>query len=486
MVTAMSDELATDFFKSARSQMDQTVRWHLIILAALLYLDVGIVRPYVGMMAEKAAVTEDIKTKEAIRNAIAPAREGAKALAVDVADRVKTVSTGLVDDLKARFGQLDMLISQISQFTDQEALLADQKELDPETILKPLLSEHNSATHWQMQSPMQAPIQTQMQLPEPELLITQPVPGNLATFLVRQGREYGSASTMTDELDAYVQAAVIMPAFDQANAQWQQQADAIQVKGQKAIEAIRVAREKLSDPPKSLTTLEASIEGLNRVAGELHLTPPGNTGWWRTVPGKVSSVYEMMQMVQHGIGEANTAEASLAKIQEEIEAAMAIGDKLARDIDQSVEALNRQATELQAQLGKIGGPLGVVSFGLATLAPLLPAIIAAASGICLLLTVRALHRMRLAVERATTEEGRNLLQPWLLDTAGRNTLGATLWALAVTLSLVVWIGWVAWEVRTLPVPLLSPLAILALSIFVIVGIRLWLWWEAILSLRVRT
>ena len=164
-------------------------------------------------------------------------------------------------------------------------------------------------------------------------------------------------------------------------------------------------------------------------------------------------------------------EAKVAEIVSQKEAAL---DK----IGAALADLDKQAADLQSQLGELGGPLKVVSFKLAQLAPLMPLIVGLALGGITLWTADGLRRMSLAARLAGEEGEGRVVRTWLASAAGGSRPKIATLETSLGLISVAWVVVAARSVSSLAAPFLTPAMILTGAILVVVAARLYHWSRA--------
>ena len=144
--------------------------------------------------------------------------------------------------------------------------------------------------------------------------------------------------------------------------------------------------------------------------------------------------------------------------------------------------LNKQAADLQSQLGEIGAPLKVFSFKLSEIAPLMPMIIAARSlrwppGLRV-----SLRRMALAAELVDGDADRTALRKWLHAVAGGSRIRVAGMELVVAMAAAAWVLVAARDVAPLAAPFWSQPVLAAIAVVVVIAARVYRWRSTVLAI----
>lgn len=467
----MANDLALEVFKAARSQVETTARWHVIVLVALAYFHLAIVVPYGASSAKKLAIERDIAEQRATQAALAPASELARDLATAVSEHARDVSNALLQDLVDRFARLNDIVLALGSMEPSDA------EGKPGAAL--------------FQQPQSAFNVQQMQIPNlPAMQTSDPVAGAGDALepmdpALRRSLASGPAGDggLESGLQAYVDQALVGPAFDRADTEWRERhLPALEARGRDALDAVQAAAHQTEAARDELGRISGSIDALLGQARALRFEPPADPGWWRTVAGKESSIDSMMQDLGGGVETAAAAQVDLQAFLDGVETTVHEQEMLSDSVAAALADLEQQAKELQAQLGEIGGPLKIVSFRLAVLAPLLPVIIAGASGVASLLTAEALRRMCVAVTLTGDPGERDRLRPWLAEAAGRGRRRVTVRAVAISAVLGAWLLATLLVTRPLAAFFVPNAVLLAVALVFLAGCRFWLWRRSLRAL----
>lgn len=451
----MADDLSQEFFTSAKAQLDAAAKWQVLVLVALLYFQFGIVAPFGAKSAEQHATDIELADQRALQQAIAPAATRAKEFSGQVKDATGRTSEVLLTALVNRFGKLNQIVANLADMPPDSAAGDEGAALfaaRPEQL--------------QMQ---------QVQLPDPTNIDLPPMDEGLRRFLAQSGNQVGGG--LTPELESYIQAAVIAPAFEQANDHWQTiELPSVEPGADAALEAIADAKVQTVKATTELEALETSVTNLRDQVRALRFAPPAGSAWWRSVAEKGQSIRTMLGALSDGIQSAAQSQLNLAALQSQAEAAIGNQQKASAEIAQELARLEAQAVELQAQLGELGGPLKVIAFKLSLLAPLLPLIIAAVIAGGSLWIAAALRKMCRALTLPIRSEQHANMQAWLKDIAGGTHRRLMLREGLILAVLLVWIVAAICLTRRIEAPLLPHALTAALSVLLVIAARGWLWW----------
>ncbi len=458
----MADDLATDIFKTARIQHERIVRWHLIVLAALLYLHLGIILPFAHKSAEKDSVDLRLAEQREILTSTLTVSAAAQQLGEGVRNAADEISSFVVLELVARFKKLDERVAALPDMPDGAA--------DAAQDLAPI----------DFSGPQQQQQQQQQQL---RRVLPAFVP-ELARLISRYGNSLGGAEHFQLKLDAYIEEFVVKPVFDEARGIWDRRyVQRIDDLTRTAMAALNSAKET-DHASKELIQLESSIEMLNQRVHAVDFTPPHDAGWWRTVIGKEDTIKRMLARLAADIEGVGHSTVNLETLRTQVEATVSESEMLSKEIEAEIKRLQEDAKDLQSQLGEIGGPLKVVSFELDVLGPLLPAIIAVASGIFSLMTSESLRKMSFAVTVAGAQSGSAELKPWLADAAGRSAWKMTAKLAVFSCAMGFWIIAAVFDVMPLEPAFLSHASVAAIALAVYIACRVLLWKRAAAAIRI--
>jgi len=105
----MADDLGVQFFTTANAQHEGVTKWYLIVLAVLAYLHFALVVPFAEQTARKAEVDRELAANRTLGDQLTtPIVDSVTALETHLRADVKTVTTGLRNDLVARFDVLTL------------------------------------------------------------------------------------------------------------------------------------------------------------------------------------------------------------------------------------------------------------------------------------------------------------------------------------------------------------------------------------------
>jgi hypothetical protein len=465
-------DLGVQFFTAAKAQHESGAKWSLIVLVLLLYFHLAIAGPYAQQTADKAEVDRALDANRKVEAQLDPIAKSAAAFVVRIDDELTTVSTSLRDDLVAHFGALDAAIRQLSDLTPDDA------EGEPGGQVFTSLEDPRFAQQQQQQQ--------QQQAPPPEDLAARlaPMPPDLRRLVATAAQTGDANQQYAEEIERYITASIITPAFARANALWTERhlpgladdAATLNTEVERGIAAGGSAAELL----KQLRTAVAALLG---EAKQLSFAPPSDAGWWRSVAGKEESIRAMVDAMKRGAENIGVQQEKLQAAKDEVSKSVQANLERAKQIDDALAELEKQARDLQAQLGEIGEPLKVVSVRLSLLAPLLPLVIALAIAALTLWRAEALRRMRFAAGLVPSGAEGEVLRRWLQEAAGGSARLLAAREVAIAGIALAWML-AAWrEVRTLPAPQLSDLEIIGLAMAALIGARAYHWRQSALALR---
>lgn len=306
-----------------------------------------------------------------------------------------------------------------------------------------------------------------------------PMPPALRRMVATAAQTGDANPEYAGEIERYISASIITPAFARANALWTSRhlpglasnATALNAEIEGGIAGAGSAGEQLKQ-------LRTAVASLLDEAQRLSFVPPADEGWWRSVAGKEESIGAMVDAMRRGAEKLGAEQGKLQAAKDEVSKSVQANLERIKQIDDALADLERQARELQAQLGEIGEPLKVVSVRLSVLAPLLPLVIALAIAALTLWRAEALRRMRFAASLVPSGAEGDVLRRWLLEAAGGS---ARLLAAREIVIAGIAIAWVlaAWRgVRVLPAPHLSEREIVGLALAALIVARAYHWYQS--------
>jgi hypothetical protein len=443
-------DLSEEFFTAAKSQHDAAAKWQVLVVVALLYFHFGIVLPFAEVSTDKAGTDRELTEQRQRRDVIAPASGRTR----EFGDQVKALVDASADFLLAekvkRFRKLNEAVSGLTNMSAEDAA---------------------GEAGARLFEPRQPQIQMQQQpLPDADDVALPPMSAELRA-IVAQNR---SNDELPASLIAYIQDAIILPAFDMANARVESQdMPAIETAAESALAAIDAAR--LAAPNAELDAASASVTALRDQVRAFRFAPPQGTEWWRSVAAKASSIRAMLADVDRDIGNASRAHIDLSAIQAQTMATITAGEQLSQKLKDDLDELEEKSRELQSKFTELGGPLAVITFKLSQLAPLLPLIVAAAIAGGSLWIAQILRKMCLALALPVRGDQEPNMKAWLRNIAGgdrRRLLAREGLILALLLA---WIGAAIYLTQQFEAIWLPHALTGALSVILVIGARAWLW-----------
>jgi hypothetical protein len=509
----VADDLGVQYFTTAKSQHEAVGKWRLMVIAAIAYLHVALVVPFAEQTGEKSTVDREIADFRSAEAALSPLLTSAEGFASRVQTSAENLANGLRDDLVSGFSSLGLLVEGLRSLGADEAAgdagaaFVEGDPGQPPQIQMQMQMPVDDVSNLPMQQSLNLPVQQQLQdLQRQEPPIQQqiqvpmeqsPMQGQLlpppvflspmASELRRQVADnsaFPGPGEVSAEFADYIDAAIIAPAFQKANDAWRAwNLPDLKTQAESLTREIEGAKAAAQSATAELDSLAAAVAALGEAAEKLAFAPPSDPRWWVTVAGKESSIRTMMEGFTQEV--ANVGERQVALRTLEAKVSAIVGQKTATldRINAALAALDKQATDLQSQLGELGGPLKAVSFKLELLAPLLPLIVGVALAGFAIWGAEGLRRMTLAARLASDEPGR-VIRGWLKAAAGGSTFRLALQEVFFAALSVGWIILAARAVESLAVPFLRPPAILATAIGTVVAARLYHWYLAAAAIAV--
>jgi methyl-accepting chemotaxis protein len=466
-------DLGVQFFTAAKSQHESGAKWSLIVLVLLLYFHLAIAGPYARQTADKAEVDRALEDNRKVEAQLDPIVKSAAAFVKRVDGELTEVSARLRDDLVAHFRSLDQAIQQLSILSPEEA----EGDLGNQVF-----TAGGSGGFAQQQQQQQ-----QQQAPPPDDLAAMmaPMPPALRGMVATAAQTGDATSQHREEIERYIAASIITPAFARANALWTSRDLPGLLDNARTLTAeIEKSAASAGNATDQLKQLQAAVASLSEEARRLSFVPPADEGWWRSVAGKEESIGAMVDAMQRGARKLGAEQGKLQAARDEVSRSVQANLERTKQIDEALAELEKQARDLQAQLGEIGEPLKVVAVRLSLLAPLLPLVIALAIAALTLWRAEALRRMRFAAGLVPSGDEGDVLRRWLQEAAG-GSVG--LMAVREIVIAGIAIAWVlsAWQgVRALPVPHLSSFEIVSLALTALIAARAYHCYQAGQALRI--
>jgi len=454
----VADNLGVQFFTDAKAQYESAGKWRWVLVALLAYLHLGLVVPFAAGTHDKAAVDRQVADNRVAEEALKPVLNAADTLAKRVNEATDHVASDLKAELIERFQRL-------SRMMDALAALDPSKAGGPEgaALFEP---------------PPQQPQQQQQQVVREDPSALTPMSAELRRRIAETARRVGPVE-LPPELQAYIDSGLIEPAFMHANQAWARSGLPIARDGAATItEDIAKARAAAPAAAAELDRLAKSMDALGNEAQRLTCAPPANSAWWRTVRGKEGTILSMTSDVAARVGDFNTSQKALLRLSIQISDIVNKNQQAATALNSTLAELDKRAADLQSQLGEIGGPLKVVSFKLAEIAPLMPLIIAAALAAIAAWTGDGLRRMALAAELVSVESDRTTIRSWLHAAAGGSRARVATVEFAVAIVTVAWVVIAARNVAHLSLPFLTQPILAVIAIAVVVAARAYRWRSA--------
>ena len=417
--------------------------------------------PFTAATREMAAVDRQLAEDQAAEVALTPVLTAAEAMAKRVKEAKDHVSADLKRELVERFRRLSSAVNALAT-------------LDPSQAAG---SEGAALFGPPMQQQMQQQQQQQQMVPEDPSALA-PMSAELRRQIAGAARAV-VAGDLPPEMQTYIKTGVVEPAFAHANQAWETSGLSIAQDGNAAI-AKDIAKAKTAAPGAvaELNRLAASVDALSNEARRLRFAPPPDPDWWRTVGGKETSILSMTSGLAARVGDFNASQKVLQALSAQIAEIVGKTQQATKALSDNLAELNKQAADLQSQLGEIGAPLKVISFKLSEIAPLMPMIIAATLAALAAWAAVSLRRMALAAELVDDDADRTALRKWLHAVAGGSRIRAVGVELVVAVAAVAWVLVAARDVAVLPAPFWSQPIIAAIAVVVVIVARAYRWLSA--------
>ena len=303
--------------------------------------------------------------------------------------------------------------------------------------------------------------------------------------MVAMAAQSGDANAQyAEEMERHITASIITPAFARANTLWTSRhlpglvndATVLKTEIESGVAGAGSAAEQLKQ-------LQAAVASLLDEAQRLRFVPPADPSWWRSVAGKEELIGAMVDAMRRGAENLGAEQGKLQEAKDEVSKSVQANLERAKQIDDALADLEKQARDLQAQLGEIGEPLKVISIRLSLLAPLLPLVIALAIAALTLWRAEALRRMRFAAGLVSSGAEGDVLRRWLQEAAGGSARLLAAREMAIAGIAIAWVL-AAWRgVRALPVPHLSDFEIVSLALAALIAARAYQCYQAGQALR---
>jgi len=479
----VTDDLGVQFFATAKAQYESAGKWRLIVVAAIAYLHIALVTPFAAQMSDKAAVDREIAGYRAAEKEL----KQVLVETADIASRQDSIAKDLRDDLVRRFAVLREDVSDLtipgpagSRESNLNTAVSGGAVPGPASSgdLPPPSTENARRRRLNVD---QAPINPNF---APS---TRPPGASLPDWLqakISDESAFSGPGGISDEFATYIEAKIIAPAFQKANDNWQKsvvpdlkkRAGELEADIKNAKAKAQVVKEQAKSLGEQLDSLEAAIEKLLAEAEKLTFEPPpGQKRWWQTISGKDVSIQSIMAGVEKRVREIDTQKIALTDLQEKTADITNQKKKVLENINTALERLDKQAADLQSQLGELGGPLKAVNFRLSQLAPLMPLIVGLALAGITAWSAEGLRRMSLAARLVGDESQGSIVKAWLVSTAGGSPRRIAVQEILLAIVSVGWVLAAAWTVSTLAVSFRVPLVILAVAAVLAARLYHWYW-----------
>jgi len=446
----MADDLGVQFFTTANTQHESVTKWHLIVLAVLAYLHLALVVPFAEQTAKKAKIESDVAAKQAVVNQLAPIVTSVKAFEDLVQSNVDSVAAELQRDLIARFAVLNDKVGQLVLLGPQEAAGPPGEQVFKQQQIAAGQSQQQQQQQQAQPEPVVAPMLEAMR---PDLRAR-----------VAANAPYPDEQYIQD-MGSYISDIVIAPAFIRANEAWTSVHRPIIVGAADKLDSqLRSAVPNDGTGSARLGELRELIATLRDRGQKLTFAPPEDSEWWRTVAGKAESIRTMIDDIKKGIEDVASQEAALQTLKNQVAHIVQQEEQTAKDLAAELENLDRQAREVQAQLGEIGGPLKVIAVKLDILAPVLPLIIGLAAAAMAVWRSEFLQRMRFAASLVEDDTQGRAVRGWLRSAAGGSAVRLTAKEIAIGAVMIAWVLAAGRSTSSLPAPFSSHMAIVGLAI----------------------
>lgn len=461
-------DLGIQFFTAAKGQHESAMKWSLMVLVLLLYFHLAIAGPYAMQTVDKAEVDRALEDNRKVEAQLDPIVKSTSAFVTRIDTELAQISAGLRDDLVGQFRSLDAAMQRLA------AMSPDEAEGEP----------GDQVFAWGTDLVLQQPLQQQQQqqqvvsIPLELAARAAPMPPLLRRQVAIAAQTGDGAPQYAEEIERYISAFIITPAFARANEWWKSQ-HLQGLSGDAAILTAQIESGIAGAGPAAdqLNRLRTAIASLLQEAQGLSFAPPADAGWWRSVAGKEASIGAMVDAMKRGAETLGVQQGELQAAKEEVSRSVQANLDRVKQIDEALADLEKQARELQAQLGEIGEPLKVVSIRLSLLTPLLPLLIALAIAALTLWRAEALRRMRFAAELVPDGAEAGVLRRWLMQAAGGSTRLLVTREVLLTGAAVAWVL-VAWaSVRALSVQHLSAVEVLGLALAALMAARAYHWYQ---------
>ena len=464
----MAENLGVQFFVDAKAQYESAGKWRWVVVALLAYLHLELVVPFTAATREMAVIDRQLAEDQAAEVVLTPVLTAAEAMAKRVKEAKDHVSADLKSELVERFRRLSSAVNALATLDPTRAAGSEGAALFAPPVQQ------------QMQQQQQQQQQQQVVPEDPSALA--PMSAELRRQIAGAARAVGAGDLPWD-MQTYIEFKVIEPAFTRANQAWAMSGLAIAQDGAAAISR-DIAKAKTAAPGAAtqLEYLAASVNALGNEARRLTFVPPADSTWWRTVSEKEATILSITSGLAARVGDLNSSQAVLQALSAQIAELVSKTQQATKALSANLAELNKQASDLQSQLGEIGAPLKVVSFKLSEIAPLMPMIIAAALATLAVWTALSLRRMALAAELVDGDADRTALRKWLHAVAGGSRIRVAGMELVVAMAAAAWVLVAARDVAPLAAPFWSQTVLAAIAVVVVTAARVYRWRSTVLAI----
>jgi hypothetical protein len=462
----MADDLGVQFFTDAKAQHEASAKWHLIVLALLVYFHLALAGPFARQTHELETTLKEHERLSQLEVELKAVVASAVTFTNLVQNEVSKTSGALQDELVGAFAVLDEIIPELVRLELEQA----EGEEGERLFRQPAVQQQQQQQQQQQVPQAEAPA---MRLP--------PMDSRLRMRIADSENE---DLRELPALKAYIIDAIVEPAIQHANVSWSKVKSTIVEKAKGIHEQIQATIPGNDDAKDQLRQLDETVERLQAVAENLTFVVPEGTAWWGTVGEKGRSIETMLEDMTQSIGQKRNAIEGVVSQAETAAMATKENELRAGEITEELAQLEEQAEELQAQLGTIGEPLKVISLKLSLLAPLLALIIGFGIAALALWRAESLRRMSTAASAVLDAAQDKVIRQWLRSAAGGSPTSLLVWEIASGAVAVAWVV-AAWNTtRSLSAPLLPPGAVLGLALAAVAAGWLYHWRRATQALAV--
>jgi len=341
----MDPEILKSLFLKGKDNYESAVRWSFIIVVVCLLFHIITFSQFIRLEKELSGVKNERFHLEKLNLALGETKNRLEDLEAFIADSIKSLTSGMLADLKEDFTAFDRAIAKLrttttTQFATTSAELLQEEQPRPNMALQmPIQAAKPPVKEFELSDDIKARILNATDVVELRMIVL-PV----------------------------IQKQIINERFDELNANWQEQ-NLRDIK-KRIVDARELLRKNSQSFPENKRLWERvgnDLQNIERLASDLKFQAPGDADWWNSVSAKQTRLAEIQRTVEEEFQRRFANMTAVAKLEREMQASLENQERLQTELESKMKKIEADFEQQKAALADLSKPFGLFTFDINTL-----------------------------------------------------------------------------------------------------------------------